>query len=99
MTERDENIASGIGSLFRTSLALAIAGCATPFILWKVSPDLGVLGFILSLGAAIVWVVLVAVGFSRYRKSAILLLIGTPAAMFWPFLLFMLVCCSGGGSL
>jgi hypothetical protein len=47
-----------------------------------VHPDRAVLA---SLWLTLLWVALVVYGFFRYKKKGLWLLVGAPAALFWPY--------------
>jgi hypothetical protein len=41
-----------------------------------------------SLPLAVIWVVLLGVGFWRFRVRGLWFLIGTPAILYWPYMLW-----------
>jgi hypothetical protein len=71
------------------SLVVATVGLAARWFVEAVgishivNPDRAVM---VSLWLALVWGALVLYGFFRFKKQALWLLVGAPAALFWPYI-------------
>jgi hypothetical protein len=70
------------------SVAVAILSAVLP-LSFHYEPNL-TRSWITSVGLALFWLILVVIGLVKFKKRGLWLLIGAPAALFFPFVLVMM---------
>ena len=89
------------GFLLSLAFAFGAAGLPLTCVIWPSIGSLAWLIFPVGLLLSCGWLATIAVFIGRHRKQALWLLVGTPAALFWPLWIFTVswACTTGRGCL